>query len=59
MLFAEAGRVAEQFNTELLQDMKYDAGFSLRALAAKIPVHFEIAWGEEGSAMWMMLNQPF
>lgn len=59
VLFAEAGRVAENFNKELLQDLKFDAGFSVRALAAKIPVRFEAAWGEEGSAMWVMLNQPF
>lgn len=59
VLFVEAGRVAERFNAELLQDMKYDVGFSLRALAAKIPVRFEAAWGEEGNAMWVMLNQPF
>lgn len=57
--FAELGRVANKFDAQLLEDMKYDVGISVRALAAKIPVRLEIAWGEEGSAMWVMLNQPF
>jgi len=59
VLFAEVGRVANKYSAELLSDMKYDVGFSLRALAAKIPVRFEMAFGEEGSAMWVMLQQPF
>ncbi|GLS89692.1 hypothetical protein GCM10007916_07590 [Psychromonas marina] len=60
VLFAEAGRVAEKYDLgELLTDMKYDVGFSIRTLAAKVPVRFEMAFGEEGSAMWFMLQQPF
>ena len=60
VLFAEAGRVAEKYDVSLLlSDMKYDVGFSVRALAAKVPVRFEMAFGEEGSAMWFMLQQPF
>ncbi len=60
VIFVEAGRVAEQYNiTTLLSDMKFDVGFSVRALAAKVPVRFEMAFGDEGSAMWVMLNQPF
>jgi len=59
VLFAEVGRVADKYSTELLTDMKYDVGFSLRALAAKVPVRFEMAFGEEGSTMWVMLQQPF
>ncbi|WP_022942865.1 BamA/TamA family outer membrane protein [Psychromonas hadalis] len=60
VLFIEAGRVAEKYDLGLLlSDMKYDAGFSIRALAAKVPVRFEMAFGEEGSAMWFMIQQPF
>ena len=60
VLFAEVGRVAEKYQlSTLLTDMKYDVGFSVRALAAKVPVRFEMAFGEEGSAMWFMLEQPF
>jgi len=60
VVFVEAGRVAEKYDvSQLLTDMKYDVGFSIRALAAKVPVRFEMAFGEEGSAMWFMLQQPF
>jgi len=59
VLFAEAGRVAPQYNLDLFKDMKYDVGFSVRALAATVPVRFEMAYGSEGSTMWVMLKQPF
>ena len=59
VLFAEAGRVAPQYDLQLLKDMKYDVGFSVRALAASVPVRFDMAWGSEGSTMWVMLQQPF
>ncbi len=60
VLFAEAGRVAPEYElTRLMSDMKYDAGFSIRALAAKLPVRFDMAFGEEGSSMWVMIQQPF
>jgi len=60
VLFAEAGRVAPEYEiTTLMSDMKYDAGFSIRALAAKLPVRFDMAFGEEGSSMWVMVQQPF
>ncbi|MEA1918523.1 MAG: BamA/TamA family outer membrane protein [Campylobacterota bacterium] len=57
VLFAEAGRVAESYDlTTLMSDMHYDAGFSVRALAAKVPLRFEMAFGEEGSSMWVMIQ---
>ena len=59
VLFAEVGRVAPEYNFDLFTDMKYDAGFSIRALAATLPVRFEMAFGSEGSSMWFMLKQPF
>jgi outer membrane protein assembly factor BamA len=60
VLFAEAGRVAPEYNlVTLTKDLKYDVGFSLRALAANLPVRFEMAFGDEGSNMWVMLKQPF
>ena len=59
-LFAEAGQVNDEYDLgELHKDMKGDIGFSLRALAAKVPVRFDVAWGEEGSNMWVFLKQPF
>lgn len=60
VFFAELGRVAPNYDLgTLTNDMKYDVGFSLRALAASVPVRFDIAYGEEGSSMWVMLKQPF
>ncbi len=60
VLFAEAGRVAPEYDVgTLLSDMKYDVGFSVRALAAKMPIRFEMAFGDEGSTMWVMIQQPF
>ena len=59
VIFAEAGRVAPEYDLTLLGDLKYDAGFSIRALAARIPVRFEMAFGDEGSSMWVMIKQPF
>jgi hypothetical protein len=60
VLFAEVGRVAPEYDLrDFFSDMKYDVGFSLRALAAKLPVRFEMAFGGEGSSMWFMINQPF
>ena len=59
VIFAEAGRVAPQYNAQLLKDLKYDVGFSLRALAATLPVRYEVAVGSEGPSMWVMIEQPF
>jgi hypothetical protein len=57
--FVEAGRVNDHYNADLLSDMKYDVGISLRALAAQLPVRLDIAYGEEGVNAWVMINQPF
>jgi hypothetical protein len=60
VLFAEAGRVAPEYDiTTLHTAMKSDVGFSIRALAAKIPVRFDMAFGSEGSNMWVMVQHPF
>ena len=57
--FAEAGRVHDQYNFNLLSDMKVDVGISLRALVAELPIRFDVAYGTEGTNMWLMVNQPF
>lgn len=60
VLFAEAGRVAPSYDLSTLHsDMKADVGFSIRALAAKVPVRFDMAFGSEGSNMWVFIGQPF
>ena len=57
--FVEAGRVSDKYNFDLLTDMKYDVGLSLRAMAAQLPVRFDIAYGDEGANFWLMVYQPF
>ncbi len=57
--FVEVGRVHDQYNFDLLSDMKYDVGISLRAMAAQLPVRLDVAYSEEGTNMWVMIQQPF
>jgi len=57
--FAEAGRVNDQYNFDLLTDMKFDVGISLRAMAAEVPVRLDVAYGDEGTNFWVMVYQPF
>ena len=57
--FAEVGRVHDQYDFDLLTDLKYDVGLSLRALVEEIPVRVDVGVGEEGANMWVMIQQPF
>ena len=57
--FVEAGRVNDTYNFDLLSDMKFDAGISLRAMAAEVPVRVDVAYGDEGMNFWVMIFQPF
>lgn len=57
--FVEAGRVHDQYNFDLLSEMKYDVGISLRAMVEEIPIRLEVATGDEGTNVWLMINQPF
>ena len=57
--FIEVGRVHDQYNFDLLSDMKYDVGVSLRAMVAQLPVRLDVAYSDEGTNMWVMIQQPF
>jgi len=57
--FVEAGCVNDKYNFDLLTDMKFDVGISLRAMAAEIPVRVDVAYGDEGTNFWIMVYQPF
>ena len=57
--FVEAGRVHDEYNFDLLSEMKYDVGLSLRAMITEFPIRLDVAYGEEGTNMWVMVNQPF
>jgi len=57
--FIEVGRVNDQYNFDLLTDLKYDVGVSLRAMVAQLPVRLDVAYSDEGTYMWVMIQQPF
>ncbi|MEZ9593292.1 BamA/TamA family outer membrane protein [Shewanella sp. 10N.261.52.F9] len=58
--FAEAGRVAPEYTaSELLSDLKFDYGVSLRALTAGIVIRFDIAHSQESTNAWVMVDHPF
>lgn len=57
--FVEAGRVNDTYDFELLEDLKFDVGVSFRAMVAELPVRFDVAYGDEGTNMWVMIQQPF
>ncbi len=58
--FVEAGRVADQYNTELFtEDLKFDAGIGLRAMAFRTVFRLDLAASDEGAAVTVMISQPF
>lgn len=57
--FAEVGRVNDQYNLDLLDNMKYDVGISLRTMISGIILRFDVAHGEEGTHIWVMESHPF
>jgi hypothetical protein len=58
--FIEAGQVASDYHlSKLTNNIKYDAGISLRALVGGLVVRSDFAVSEEGSYIWFMYNQPF
>lgn len=59
VLFTEAGRVDDQYTFDLLNDMKYDVGISLRAMVSELPIRLDVASGEEGTYLWLMAQHPF
>jgi len=42
-----------------IRELKYDTGVSLCAMVAELPVRFDIAYGDEGMNMWVMIKHPF
>ncbi|MEI6859080.1 MAG: BamA/TamA family outer membrane protein [Shewanella sp.] len=58
--FVEAGRVGAEYTAnELLTDLKYDAGFSVRFMAAGLLVRTDFAFSDEGGNTWVMVDHPF
>jgi hypothetical protein len=58
--FVEIGRVAPVWNFERLHsDMKWSAGFGIRALAKGIVIRIDTAVSDEQVGVQMMISQPF
>jgi outer membrane translocation and assembly module TamA len=58
--FIEAGRVGPEYDSDLFfKDLKWDAGIGIRLMAFRSVVRLDFAAGEEGGAVWAMVQQPF
>ncbi|GHD06474.1 hypothetical protein GCM10007052_01270 [Halioglobus japonicus] len=57
--FVEGGRVAPDYDSELLEDWHSDVGLGLRAMTGGIVVRFDVGWSDEGSNAWVMVGHPF
>jgi outer membrane protein assembly factor BamA len=58
--FVEVGRVAPEWSfSRLHSDMKWDAGFGIRASAKGIVIRIDSAYSDEGVGVQMMISQPF
>lgn len=57
--FVEGGRVAGDYDEELLKDWKFDGGIGLRALTAGAVVRLDVAVSEEETTGWVMFGHPF
>jgi len=58
--FAEAGRVASDYNTDLFtKDLKWDVGLSFRLMTFRMPLRLDWAVSEEDWSVWAMFQQPF
>ncbi len=57
--FAEGGRVANDYGSDLLKDWKFDGGFSIRSMFAGAVVRFDVATSDETTSAWVMFGHPF
>jgi hypothetical protein len=58
--FVEIGRVASEWSlSRLHSDMKWNAGFGVRAWAQGIVIRIDSAYSDEGVGVQMMIAQPF
>lgn len=57
--FAEGGRVANGYSTDLFKDWKVDGGFGIRAMLSGAVIRFDVAFSDETSTAWVMFGQPF
>lgn len=57
--FAEGGRVADEYGSDLLKNWKADGGFGLRSMFSSAVVRLDVGFSEESTSAWVMFGQPF
>lgn len=57
--FAEAGRVAPDFDNRLLESPKADVGAGLRVMLSGLVVRVDGAASDEGGFFWLMVSHPY
>ena len=57
--FAEGGRVANDFGSDLFKDWKLDGGFGIRSMFSGAVVRLDVGFSEEATSAWVMFNHPF
>ncbi len=57
--FAEGGRVANDYGSDIFQDWKVDGGFGIRAFLSGSVVRFDVGFSDETTSAWVMFGQPF
>ncbi len=57
--FAEGGRVANDYSSDLFRDWKVDGGFGIRSFLSGAVVRFGVGFSDETTSAWVMFGQPF
>jgi len=57
--FAEGGRVANDYGSDLFKDWKYDGGVGIRSMFSGAVVRFDVGFSDESTTGWVMFGHPF
>ena len=57
--FAEGGRVANEYDSDLLKDWKVDGGIGIRCMFSGAIVRLDMAASDETNSAWVMFGHPF
>ena len=57
--FVEGGRVANEYNADLLKDWKFDGGVGLRFMLSGAVIRLDLATSDETTSAWVMFGHPF
>lgn len=57
--FAEGGRVANDYGSDLFKEWKYDGGVGIRSMFSGAVVRFDLGFSDESTTGWVMFGHPF